>query len=164
MDWDQPSEFVVRYGNVRPKPLDLRRAASQAALYGGLAAVIGGVAWIILAAALREPEPRSAPLDDFAPSPPTGFDTTRAVTLCDLNMQAQTARRNNYRSDWTWKTVERGGIVAIRRNFSAVNVMGVPVQGEYTCLVGKDTGQLVGLQFADGGQMVTVPGSELSQQ
>jgi hypothetical protein len=92
------------------------------------------------------------------------FDTTRAVTLCDLNMRAQTARPNNYRSDWTWRTVERGRIVAIRRNFSAVNVMGVPIQGEYTCLVGKDTGQLVGLQFSDGGQMVTVPGRELGQR
>lgn len=89
------------------------------------------------------------------------LDETEAVTLCDLNMQAQTVAQSSYRGDWSWQIERRDGLVAVRRGFAVKNLLGVELNGKYVCLIGEEASRLVGLQYDIGGQTVTVPGSEL---
>jgi hypothetical protein len=100
---------------------------------------------------------------DYLNQPARPPSMTEAVTVCDLNMKAQTFAPSAYRAEGAWTIDERDGLIAIRRGFSARNPMGVDIAGAYTCLVGASTNRLIGLQFEIGGHVTTVPGSALRQ-
>jgi hypothetical protein len=127
-----------------------------AALYFGgraaLAALGGFGRWLDIPAASNRPKPSKSSTGE-----------TEAVTLCDLNMQAQAFSTSSYRSDWTWRIVRQDGVMAVRRGFTAKNPYGVDVSGQYTCLVDEATKRIVGLQYEAAGLTVTVPGSRLRQ-
>lgn len=136
----------------------------RVASFLGLSVAVAGAGWLIvggLMGAHERPE-KPASADAFAPQLPAGFDSSRAVTLCDLNMQRQAISPSAYRSDWSWKIATEGQVVAIRRGFQATNVMNVAIRGEYTCLVAATTGRIIGLQYRDGDREITIPGSSLS--
>jgi len=188
MDWDDPVEVgsLVTSRGMRPaRPPVFSPAIKVAAVVSAL--VSAGVVAVVLTRSEETAKPIAIPpakswaeareADRFAElvgaapaemqaSPAGGgaFDEARIVTLCDLNMQAQTARAGSYRSDWSWRTVVQNGVVAVRRGFAVTNVVGAEVRGEYTCLAGAATNQLVGLQFQDGDQQITISGDQLSQR
>lgn len=155
----QPSHYYRPANRVSVPP-----GVGRAALFLGLAALVAGAGWLIVGGVLgaHERPEKPASVDAFAPELPPGFDSSRAVTLCDLNMQRQAISPSAYRSEWSWKIATEGEVVAIRRGFQATNVMNVAIQGEYTCLVAATTGRIIGLQYRDGGREITLPASSLS--
>lgn len=160
MDWDEPGDYMPRY-RARPRAFDFGATLRKAALFIGIAGVIGLGGWGVVAMATRPPAPEK--VDAFAPSFPVGFDPTYSLTLCDLNMRAQLVSPNSYRADWQRQIREQSGMIAIRRGFVARNPMGVDVRGAYICLVGASTNRIVGLQYEMAGASITIPGSELHQ-
>lgn len=161
-DWDQPSDFVPRYSRSRGISFDVRKLARGAGLYVGVALLIGGAAWSVYALSSKKPS-LDTTADAFAPIYPAGFDQSRSVTLCDLNMQSQVVSPTSYRSDWRWEIAERAGVVAIKRGFTAKNRMGVKLRSEYTCLIDGETNRLVGLQFNDGERRVIINARDLDR-
>lgn len=155
----QPSHYY------RPaKRVSVPPGVGKAALFLGLAALVAGAGWVIVGGVLgaHERPEKPASVDAFAPELPPGFDTTRAVALCDLNMQRQAISPSAYRSEWSWKIATKGEVVAIRRGFQATNLMNAAIRGEYTCLVAATTGRIIGLQYRDGDREITLPASSLS--
>jgi hypothetical protein len=156
----QPSHYY------RPaKRVSVPPGLGKAALFLGLAALVAGAGWLVVGGVLgaHERPEKPARADAFAPELPPGFDTTRAVALCDLNMQRQVAARSSYKGDWGWKIVADGDLVSIRRGFSAKNLHGVELHSEYTCVVSAVNGRIFALQFSGAGREVTLGAGELSQ-
>lgn len=78
------------------------------------------------------------------------FDKSRALTLCEMEMQSRALSQGSYRSAMARTLTPDVGGVMIRRNFTVKNAFGVEMSGSYSCLVNETTNTIISLNHSMG--------------